>query len=457
LCYRIKKAGYKVYYVHETSIIHYKGECARRSSLDESRIFYDAMRIFVKKHLSTYWIVEIILLMSIYLRAFIHFAYKRRINLISMALDFVFFNLSLLLASEIYFGQKWHGFPDFALPIVFTIPASLHVLIAFFLGVYKNNSLAILRSSFALFASFFAVSSLTYFFKEYAFSRAIILISYSLSFFLFFVWRILFRLLFLRAKEKTLSRSLKTIIIGSDNHSIDLAKKLANHHMPLRTIVGLISKNFEKVGSSVDGFKIIGAYENIKRIIKEEKIDEVIFCSNDVSYSDILKIVNDCQGENVEFKVTGNEKDFLVGKAEIYSLAEYPLLSLSYNISKFENKVSKFILDKILSLFFMLIFSSFIIALKIFRKKNSFFYNFFSQMPEVFIGKKSLVGPKNIENYEGLFLGKKGATGLWNIDAIASDKLTIEEELKINLYYARNQNFLLDLEIIGKTISKIFS
>ena len=53
LCYRIQKAGYKVFYFHNTQIIHYKGESTKRSSFDETNLFYNAMHLFVKKHLSS--------------------------------------------------------------------------------------------------------------------------------------------------------------------------------------------------------------------------------------------------------------------------------------------------------------------------------------------------------------------------------------------------------------------
>ncbi len=57
LCYRIQKSGYKVYYVHTTEIIHYKGESTKRSSLDETKVFYDAMHLFVKKHFSSSFLI----------------------------------------------------------------------------------------------------------------------------------------------------------------------------------------------------------------------------------------------------------------------------------------------------------------------------------------------------------------------------------------------------------------
>jgi len=49
-CYRVKEAGFGVYYVHATSIIHFKGESTRRSEIDEIRMFYSAMELFVEKH-----------------------------------------------------------------------------------------------------------------------------------------------------------------------------------------------------------------------------------------------------------------------------------------------------------------------------------------------------------------------------------------------------------------------
>jgi hypothetical protein len=49
-CYRVTQAGFKVYYVHGTKIVHYKGESTRRSDIDELKHFYGAMQLFVGKH-----------------------------------------------------------------------------------------------------------------------------------------------------------------------------------------------------------------------------------------------------------------------------------------------------------------------------------------------------------------------------------------------------------------------
>ena len=49
LSYRIRQAGYKNYYLHATSIVHFKGESTKKNDLQYVKVFYGAMRLFVKK------------------------------------------------------------------------------------------------------------------------------------------------------------------------------------------------------------------------------------------------------------------------------------------------------------------------------------------------------------------------------------------------------------------------
>lgn len=50
LSFRIQKSGYKNFYFSESTIIHFKGESAKKGSLNYVKMFYEAMSIFVKKH-----------------------------------------------------------------------------------------------------------------------------------------------------------------------------------------------------------------------------------------------------------------------------------------------------------------------------------------------------------------------------------------------------------------------
>ncbi len=70
-------------------------------------------------------------------------------------------------------------------------------------------------------------------------------------------------------------------------------------------------------------------------------------------------------------------------------------------------------------------------------------------------GKLSLVGPPDYPVAPGnravdRFCGKTGLTGLVQINF--RNDLTGEEIEKYNLYYARNQSLILDIEIMIKTM-----
>jgi lipopolysaccharide/colanic/teichoic acid biosynthesis glycosyltransferase len=87
---------------------------------------------------------------------------------------------------------------------------------------------------------------------------------------------------------------------------------------------------------------------------------------------------------------------------------------------------------------------------KVSNKKTDF-RKFILGVPQIFIGKASFVGPQTLMNNGKLYLGKRGLTGLWYTeDADAKDNE------KLDIFYAKNQNVWLDLEILGKTLNKMW-
>lgn len=89
-----------------------------------------------------------------------------------------------------------------------------------------------------------------------------------------------------------------------------------------------------------------------------------------------------------------------------------------------------------------------------FTSKTGDFTRFILGVPKVLKGEKSFVGPRFLSYHNGLYVGKPGLTGLWFVESISEED---HEEMKsLDLFYAKNQNIWLDLEIIGRTISKMF-
>jgi len=453
LCYRTQKEGYKVYYFHETEIIHYKGESTKRSSIDETKVFYQAMHLFVRKHLSSSFIVEIILQFAIFLRKIFAFINLYRLVILGMLIDFVVFSGALYTAEKIYGMYKDYSFPEYTKPWVYFIPAFIQVIVSLLSFAYKKYSISTLRSLISLFYGLLFLSTITYFFKDVAFSRALLLINYGILVILFPLWRIIIKAKF-KLGVLAESRKMRTLVVGTGENSIKLAQKLDLSFTNIYQVVGLISQARKQIGEKFEKFSVVGSFDNIRKIIGENKIDKVIFSSDEISYNQMFSIVADCQGENVEFVVAGSDLNYMVGKSSISMLDDIPLLKVQYNISDLLHRGTKRTLDITLSLFVILFVYPFIAAAKLFSKKNSAFKNFVLSTPKVMKGAFSFVGPQNNVSYEGLYVGKPGLTGLWFTENI--DINDLQENKKLDIYYAKNQNVWLDLEIIGKSFSKMF-
>jgi len=453
ICYRIQKAGFKVFYVHTTQIIHYKGESTKRSSLDETKVFYNAMHLFVKKHLSSSFLVGLILRSAIGIRSSLGFIGVRKLIIISVILDFLFFDLSLWIAEKIYLNlTDWRGFPHFAILIVYTIPASIQILASLIMGNYKKDKISVSKTLIAIFISLPVLSSLTFFFKDFAFSRAIVLITYTFVIILLPFWRIFAKLILRVGLIDDTSKINRTLVVGVDEASTKIGNKLRKKKTDRRTVVGLIGFSNKDVGNKIDSFEIIGTDQNIRKVIKENKINEIIFSSDSLTYNKMMEIVGKCRNDNVEFKIVGSSLDFIVGKTSVSMLDDMPLIELNYNITKSTVKIAKSIFDFSIVLPSLLLVYPFIFFKKKLTKKQSDFTKFILQFPKIISGKVSLVGPKNNSNNLSQFLGKKGLTGYWYIEETNKDELD-----KLDFYYAKNQNIWIDIDILVKSLTKMWS
>ena len=453
LCYRVQKNDYKVFYVHDTQIIHYKGESTKRSNLDETKLFYDAMHLFVKKHLSSFPLVELILRSAIGFRKIFAFLGKRKLSLYTAFTDFIIFDLSLFAAETFYKSiTEWVGFDPNAYLIIYTVPALIHIFVAILVGVYRKDEVSVLRNFGAIITSFLILTSATFFFKQYAFSRAVVLIAFILFLILSTLFRILLKLIFKVGIKLDGALNRRTVIVGTDDEAVMIAEKIKSQKADLHSFIGLIGKTHSEIGKQVNDFKVIGSTGNIKNVFSEKKINEVIFSSEEISYADMMSIVSASKNNNIDFKIVGSDRNFVIGKSSVSMLDDIPLVEVNYNISNPTVQTIKLMFDYILALTVLFSIYPFIYFTTKLSGKETDFRKFVLSVPSVISGKNSFVGPKKPLTFENEVLGKAGLTGLWYID-----EGTFTDSQKLDFYYVKNQNIWLDLEILGKTLNKMWS
>ena len=439
LSYRITLGGYKNYYFPGTTIIHYKGESTKKGSLNYVKVFYNAMIIFANKHFSggKANVFSIVIHLAIYFRAFLAMTKTVFKKIYLPILDaLLIFSGYLFLTSyweNIRFESGYYP-PEF---IQFVVPA---YLLFWFLGIlfsggYKKpvNLYKILRGVLWGSVSILLVYSLVD--ERFRFSRALILLGSFWAVFILLFTRLIFHWLKLNGFRLNIKKSKKIAIVG---HSAEAKriKKLLEATQIQSKLAGFIA-----LDKTDKGENYIGELNQLFEIIRINRIDEIIFCAENISSALIIRTMLDFTQLDVDFKIAPPESVSIIGSNSIHTAGDLYVVNVNA-ISKTSNKREKRIFDIGVSLIFLILSPVFV---WFFKRKSEFFSNILS----VLAGKKSWVGYISKQNtFENLPLLK---TGILNPgDLFAELKLDNEKHAQLNMLYAKDYSILTDAEILLK-------
>jgi FlaA1/EpsC-like NDP-sugar epimerase len=231
--------------------------------------------------------------------------------------------------------------------------------------------MSISRSLVATFVSYILISALTAFFKEYALSRMIVIISGLFSIVFIPGWRVLFRWL---GKTKVYGRGTlfgkRTLIVGTNKDALELHKKLRTKIGEGYDVVGFIGTTHEYIGKLLNGIKIVGSTDNIGKVIREQRINDVIFAPKALGYAQILSVIGKCNEQTVGFHLVPTTLEVIISKANVHSLEDIPLVQITYNINKPSHLFAKRVFDIVFSgLLLVTVYPIFLISSRIGGKK----------------------------------------------------------------------------------------
>lgn len=385
LSYRITQAGYHNYYYPHTSIIHYKGESTKKSTVNYVITFYKAMVIFAHKHFSHSYakFFQFFIYLAIYTRASISIIYR---FIQKLAIPF----LDVLCISFLIWGfARWYEknfklsdtyFDKTLVAIGTLIYATIMVWNVYFQGGYEKhpkykNILQGIGSGFLTILVVYALLP-----EEWRFSRFIILTGAIWSIFYFTISRWLFYYMALK-KYSYLSHVLpKNILIIGDDEEFERVKQIL-HNIPVSiNYIGLIATYSEP--SQHPHFA--GYLHDIEEIIKMENIDEVIFCSKHLHAKDIIHWMIKLSYLPVHYKIAPPNEWYIIGSNDIHSQGE--LYTLEFKTILFpENQRKKRWLDLFLSICCLM---SLPIIIWFFKNKKQLVQN----IVDVLLGKKTWIG-----------------------------------------------------------------
>ncbi len=474
ICFRIWQSGNEVHYVPKTQIVHYQGESVKSAPFDSINAFYNAMILFADKHFSTSqgFLTKWAIRFGISIRKFMTVIGELRSQILS-----VFFDAVVVLAAfMIAIPFKFDHFEPIVMsnglvPVVYIL---FWIVVGALFQLYSRYILSYTRAILSSLTGFFLAVAFTYFFKQYAFSRLVIILATAIITLFIPGWRVLVHYFmsrgFLRPiKEKhNILFTRKTLIIGSDGEGIRIANHILKRFDTGLDIVGFVDSHPRQDYLPVP---FLGSLTDLQGIVNTHSIRELIFSNTAFSNKEILNIMDTTKAMRLTYRMVPRHQDILLGKASIEEIGEYSFVNIEYTLFNRLHGITKRIFDTFIATTLLILFSPIILLRslgslpkkvefwgqdnsrfygRIFNSKNGFLHNL-PLLWSIVTGKMSLVGSSLISTDEKdpELICMPGLTGL---ERLRNVKFTEQDRRLLNHYYVQNQSLSFDIEIIVKTV-----
>ncbi len=478
LCYQVHQQEFEVHYLPTTHIMHYQGESVKSAPYDSLNAFYQAMILFSEKHFSKgrNVLTKIVIRSGIFFRKIISLINEKRSQIISVALD----ALVVLIAFLIAFPLRLNGLDAFVvskglIPGVYII---FWIMVCAMFGLYSRYILSYTRAIMASLSGFILAVVFTYFFKQYAFSRLVILVATTIITILIPGWRIVAHYLMSRGVLKPTKEkhhvlfARKTVIMGTDDEAIKIAKNIQKRFDTGLDIIGFVDRKLTIKPEDLS-LPFLGAVSDLRDIVTTHNIYEMIFSTDSFSNQEILDLMDETKDLQLTYRMVPRNQEVLLGKASVEDVGDYSFVNIEYNLYHRLHKFTKRVFDIVFTVLLSIFLSPIAIitvltkktekkefwgengrrftalVLKSTKKFNQNYLYLFS----ILIGDMSFVGSSLIptSQTDPNQICKPGLTGLAKL---RNSKFTQSDRNVLDHYYVQNQSLTLDIEIILKTIFK---
>ena len=476
LCSRIWKNNYEIHYVPTTQIVHYQGESVKSAPFDSINAFYNAMILFVDKHFSfgTGWLMKFAIRCGIYIRKFFSMIGEKRSQILSVTIDAIL----ILLAFIIAISMRFSNFEPITMSkgLIPGIYVIFWICVGFIFQLYNRYILSYSRAIISSVTGFFLAVAFTYFFKQYAFSRFVIIFGSAIISILIPGWRVFVHFLMARGllnqvKQKNpILFTRKTFIVGADAEGLRIANSLLKRFDTGLELIGIVDTKLPEEDNKLP-IDFIGRLSDLRDLVVKHSIRELIFSTSAFTNKEILHLMNQTKDLRLTYRMIPRQQEILLGKASIEDIGDLSFLNIEYSLFYSLHRLTKRIFDLTISFITLIIFSPIILVLLLLKKGVQRQYwgiegkkfevtifnvnsRFIRELPlffAVLLGNLSLVGSTMFETSEKNpnLICQPGLTGL---ERIRSVKFNPEDRLALDHYYVQNQSFTMDLEIIMKTV-----
>ncbi|MCS7154812.1 MAG: glycosyltransferase [Bacteroidota bacterium] len=342
-CYRIQQAGWKIYYVPWTQIVHYKGESTKKSDLAYVKLFYGAMLAFAHKHFAGQYnpLFERLIQMGIYAHAGLSLLGRALKRLRPVLFDALALALSVLLAELLWLEARGKRRPDFFFSLILPGYTALCLAGLALAGAYGRNRDRWRALPAGIGLGLMAVATISFFAKSIAFSRGVVALTWILGTALSAGWRIIWYLVH-EGRLRPGPAHRRALIVGTGPEARRVGGELERQaHLPYVPI-GYVHHGPDP---PPEDLPVHGHTRQLRELVRLLDVDDLLFTTDQLTHADILHLLRQVQDLPVQARIIPRDRDFIIGKARVDLLGELPSIEIQLNLSRPYQRWAKRLFD----------------------------------------------------------------------------------------------------------------
>ena len=449
-CYRIQRAGWRIYYTPDTQIVHYKGESTKKGDLRYVVLFYGAMLRFVEKHVAgrggAGWAeragsaaLALGLRLGIVARAALAAAGRAGRAVARPAAEGALAWAALAAAAWAWsraagfsFGPAFYGavLPAYALALVGAVGLA---------GGYGRGRRPLRSVPAGTVLAGLAIAAVSFFVPAVAFSRAALALGLPLAGAL---------LLGRRLRERTRRRApRRALVVGSGAEADRLRRLLDGRLRAEAEVVGYVAEAPDAAG----GVAHAGRPRQLRDLARLHAADEVVFAADSLTNTAILDGMRALRDTGVQLKILASGREHVIGKASVEDYAA-PLVEAERAVAPLRPAWSRRAVELPVASALLLLSPALRLAARARPTPRARrLAGVAARMPSVLAGRRALVGYDPAGPHPPPAWGlPAGVVSV--LDTRRPRPQTITEAHRAYWFYARNQSAWLDLEILARAL-----
>ncbi len=121
---------------------------------------------------------------------------------------------------------------------------------------------------------------------------------------------------------------VRVLLVGAGRAGVMAAREIRGGAMPHLDVKGFVDDDVEKLGSVINGFRVLGPTAEIPRLVEDLGIDEIIITIVRASRSQIRRIVSLCERTKAKVRIIPGLYEILGGKVNVSAIRKVEIEDL---------------------------------------------------------------------------------------------------------------------------------